>query len=146
MLVKTSKRYNYNCYATVKIEEKENNNKYLYTLCENIYGKVGDKNIDYESCLFQFGLIPKKYKNTQKFDINQLTNFDNDRELYLNNNIFSIDSKETKDIDDAISIEEDKNIITLYIHIADASYFAMRDKNIFKNASENISSFYLFLH
>ena len=88
------------------------------------------------------GIIPKKYKKIQNFDINQLTNLDNDRETYLDHNIFSIDSKETKDIDDAVSIKQNNDLITLYIHIADASYFAMRDKNIFKNASENISSFY----
>lgn len=56
---------------------------------------------------------------------------------------FTIDGKNAKDFDDAISTEKKENGYVLYVHIADVSFFVDRDSPLNKEAFSRGNSYYL---
>ena len=142
-IITSKNRYKTNQYAWVNINRnKIKDNKY-YGNCLDIIGEINNKNNDFESCLYQFGIKPKIIRAKQSnIDFKQLNNLDKNRFDLTDKKVFSIDSETTKDIDDAIHCELNGNILEIGIHIAEPSYFIERDENIFNNALHNISSFY----
>ncbi len=61
------------------------------------------------------------------------------RHLYT----FTIDAPETEDYDDALSVEEASDHITLYVHIADVSSFVKPGSLLWEGALERASTLYL---
>ncbi len=70
----------------------------------------------------------KEYKNRKNY-----------RKLFT----VTIDSESAKDFDDAISIEEKKGTIKLYVHIADVSAYVTPGSDLDREAYERGTSFYL---
>lgn len=56
---------------------------------------------------------------------------------------FTIDSEETKDFDDAISVEKNSNKTILYIHIANVGSFITPETLLFKNSLKRMQTLYL---
>ena len=54
----------------------------------------------------------------------------------------TIDGENAKDLDDAISLEYNKGIYTLYVHIADVSYFVRPETKLFEEAYIRATSIY----
>jgi len=49
---------------------------------------------------------------------------------YLDQHSITIDSKTTTCMDDALYVEEDSNVLKVYVHIADASPFVLKNSNL----------------
>ncbi|MCS6955196.1 MAG: ribonuclease catalytic domain-containing protein, partial [Candidatus Calescibacterium sp.] len=56
---------------------------------------------------------------------------------------FTIDSEDTRDFDDAISVEFRENKIILYVHISNVSYYIHPESSLFKKALKRIQTLYL---
>lgn len=57
--------------------------------------------------------------------------------------LYTIDGEDAKDLDDAIAIEKNGNIFTVYIHIADVSHYIKPDSQINIEAEKRCNSIYL---
>lgn len=64
------------------------------------------------------------------------------REDLRNSTIFTIDSADSKDLDDAISLYKMDNLYYLGVHIADVSYYVKSNTDIDKEAFERATSVY----
>ncbi|MCS7243958.1 MAG: ribonuclease catalytic domain-containing protein [Candidatus Calescibacterium sp.] len=56
---------------------------------------------------------------------------------------FTIDSEDTRDFDDAISVEFRENKIILYVHISNVSYYIHPESSLFKKALKRMQTLYL---
>ncbi len=56
---------------------------------------------------------------------------------------YTIDPKDAKDFDDAISIEKDGENTVLFVHIADVSHYVIKDDPLDKEAGKRCTSVYL---
>jgi len=66
----------------------------------------------------------------------------NNRENLCNMNIFTIDSAESKDLDDAVSVEKTDYGYLLGVHIADVSHYVRGNSNLDKEALRRGTSIY----
>lgn len=66
----------------------------------------------------------------------------NNREDLRGLNIFTIDSAESKDLDDAVSVERTENGYLLGVHIADVSYYVKGNSELDKEALRRGTSIY----
>ncbi|MDE5862137.1 MAG: RNB domain-containing ribonuclease, partial [Ruminococcus sp.] len=66
----------------------------------------------------------------------------NNRENLCHMNIFTIDDAESKDLDDAVSVEKTENSYILGVHIADVSHYVRGNSNLDKEAMKRGTSIY----
>lgn len=113
-----------------------------------IIGHKNDANIDMLSIIYEHGFRP----NFPEEVINELDNVPMDvseeeivgRLDLREEDIFTIDGSDTKDIDDAISIKKnDDGTYELGVHIANVSYYVKKGSAIDKEAFERGTSVYL---
>lgn len=155
---KTLKNQNGRYYILIKYNEWTK--KLPYGTLEKFIGHIGEKNNEIEKLLYYYNID----RRNLKIDIKQTDNIydiftDNDLKNIINKtnlDIISIDPKNSKDIDDALSIQYVENFKIIGIHIADVStwffkkkldqfihnnkYFTVYLKNIKYNLFPNILS------
>lgn len=113
-----------------------------------IIGSKGDKNIDVLSLIrahnlpYEFSKETKKETlyiedSVSKLDINGRKDL---RKLFT----VTIDGRDSKDFDDAISIEKNGGNYDLYVHIADVAHYVKKGSAIDDDAYERGNSTYLF--
>ncbi len=113
-----------------------------------ILGNKNDFNVDVLSIIRSYGLKDNFSKKTKKeavfiekeIDISKQKDRKDLRDLFT----VTIDGRDSKDFDDAISIEKDEEDFILYVHIADVSHYVKENSEIDKEAYQRGNSTYLY--
>lgn len=113
-----------------------------------VLGNKNDFNVDVLSIIRSYGLKDNFSKKTKKeavfiekeVDITK----EKDRKDLIDLFTVTIDGRDSKDFDDAISIEKDKEDFILYVHIADVSHYVKENSEIDKEAYQRGNSTYLY--
>ncbi len=112
------------------------------------FGKEGDNNTEMHAILAEFGLPYSYPKDADKAaealsDSIPLEEFTK-REDFRNITTFTIDPKDAKDFDDALSLQIiDENQIEVGVHIADVTYYVKQGDIIDEEAYNRATSIYL---
>ncbi|QQN55888.1 ribonuclease R [Anaerococcus obesiensis] len=113
-----------------------------------VLGNKNDFNVDVLSIIRSYGLKDNFSKKTKKeavfiekeIDISKQKDRKDLRDLFT----VTIDGRDSKDFDDAISIEKDEEDFILYVHIADVSHYVKENSEIDKEAYQRGNSTYLY--
>ncbi len=131
----------------VNLDNELNSNGFKITLKE-ILGHKNDLNSDLEAIAYNNG-FSLRYSEEQIKQAYSLPTFVSDREKegrydLTHKKIFTIDSKHTKDMDDAVGIEvlENGNYL-LTVAIADVAHYIKPNSPLYERAKENTTSLYL---
>ena len=113
-----------------------------------IIGHKNDVGIDILSYVYEYGFDPT-YSDDVMAEVEKIPSEVSEEEMLSRTDlrdkmIFTIDGKDTKDIDDAISIEKiDNDKYILGVHIADVSHYVKRGSYLDDDAYERGTSVYL---
>lgn len=114
----------------------------------DVLGKQGDNDVEMNSILAQYGLpykYPKRVEEAAEKISAEITEQDyKEREDFRDVTTFTIDPKDAKDFDDALSIRSlGKNLWEVGVHIADVSHYVTEGSIIDKEAQKRATSVYL---
>ena len=114
----------------------------------DVLGKTGENNVEMHAILAQYGLPYKYPKNVEDAaeKINaEITEADlKEREDFRDVTTFTIDPKDAKDFDDALSVRSLGNgLWEIGVHIADVSHYVQEGSVIDKEAQRRATSVYL---
>lgn len=140
--------------AIVQIVDWPENTRNPIGRVKEILGKVGENETEMHAILAEYGLpysYPKeveKYAETLTDKISQEEI--NQREDFRDVLTFTIDPRDAKDFDDALSIKvleksksSEKTIYQVGVHIADVSHYVLEGSIIDKEAQKRATSIYL---
>ncbi len=130
----------------VKITNKLKDNNYKGEVIK-ILGHKNDPGVDILSITNEMG-IPDTFSDKAMEEVNNLPDEVLEKDLVNRTDlrdevIFTIDGDDTKDIDDAISIEKVKDNYKLGVHIADVSYYVRPNTSLDSEAFDRGTSVYL---
>ncbi len=119
----------------------------FYGTIAKVIGHKDDPKIDERAISYKYGFDHKFSKEVME-DVNQIPTCVQEEEIkdrvdLRHKNIFTIDGKDTKDIDDAISIEKDGDNIILRVSIADVSHYLLKYPRLIEEAINRGNSAYL---
>ena len=113
----------------------------------DILGKEGDNNVEMHAILAQYGLPYKYPKNVEdaaeKMDAGITEQEIKRREDFREVFTCTIDPKDAKDFDDALSIRKQGKFWEVGVHIADVSHYVKEGSTIDKEATKRATSVYL---
>ena len=114
----------------------------------DVLGKAGDNDVEMNSILAQYGLpyrYPKRVEEAAEKINAEITEKDiAEREDFRNVWTCTIDPKDAKDFDDALSLRQlDKNLWQVGVHIADVSHYVKEGDIIDREARQRATSIYL---
>ena len=131
----------------VKVTNKLKNNTYHGEIVK-IIGHKNDPGVDILSVVNKYG-IQDTFPEEVMQELDDIPDFVREEEIkdrkdLRNLEIFTIDGDDTKDIDDALSIQELENgNYELGVHIADVSYYVKEGSKLNEEAYERGTSVYL---
>ena len=130
----------------ISITKKLSKYKYLGEVIK-IIGHKNDPGVDILSIVYDHG-INDKFSDAVIKECEEMPTYVRDsdkkgRRDLTNQTIFTIDGDDTKDIDDAISIEKKGDNYILGVHIADVSYYVKEGTETYKEAYDRGTSVYL---
>ena len=134
--------------AVVKITEWPEGAKNPFGEVIDVLGKAGENNTEMHAILAEFGLpytYPQAVENAAEKISAEITEQDYaEREDFRNVTTFTIDPKDAKDFDDALSIRRIKpDLWEVGVHIADVSHYVKEGSIIDKEAAKRATSVYL---
>ncbi len=113
----------------------------------DVLGKEGDNNVEMHAILAQYGLPYKYPKNVEeaaeKIDPGITPEEISRREDFRDVFTCTIDPKDAKDFDDALSIRKEGAFWEVGVHIADVSHYVKEGSVIDKEAQKRATSVYL---
>ena len=113
----------------------------------DVLGKEGDNNVEMHAILAQYGLPYKYPKNVEeaaeKIDPGITPEEIARREDFRDVFTCTIDPKDAKDFDDALSIRKEGALWEVGVHIADVSHYVKEGSVIDKEAQKRATSVYL---
>ena len=114
----------------------------------DILGQTGDNNVEMNTILAQYGLpykYPKAVEAAAEKISGEITPQDiAEREDFRNTWTCTIDPKDAKDFDDALSIKQlDNGLYEVGVHIADVSHYVTEGSIIDREAEKRATSVYL---
>ena len=113
-----------------------------------VIGHKNDPGVDILSIVYKYG-IEVEFNSEVKEELNNIPDSVSEKEMINRTDlrdqvIFTIDGDDTKDIDDAISIEKLENgNYKLGVHIADVSYYVKEKTALYESAMDRGTSVYL---
>ena len=135
--------------AVVKVTKwPDEDNKNIIGEIVDILGEQGDNDVEMNAILAQYGLpykYPKRVEEAADKITGEITEQDyNEREDFREVTTFTIDPRDAKDFDDALSIRKlgDK-LWEVGVHIADVSHYVTEESIIDKEAQKRATSVYL---
>ena len=134
--------------AVVKITQwPSKDSKNIVGEVVDILGKEGDNNVEMHAILAQYGL-PYKYPKAvedaaEKIDPGITEQEIKRREDFRDVFTCTIDPKDAKDFDDALSIRKQGKLWEVGVHIADVSHYVKEGSVIDKEATKRATSVYL---
>ena len=135
--------------AVVKVTRwPDDENKNIIGEVVDVLGEQGDNDVEMNSILAQYGLpykYPKRVEEAADKITGEITAEDyKEREDFRDVTTFTIDPKDAKDFDDALSIRKlgDK-LWEVGVHIADVSHYVTEGSIIEKEAQKRATSVYL---
>lgn len=135
--------------AVVKITEwPSEESKNIVGEVVDVLGATGDNDAEMHAILAQYDLpykYPKKVEDAAEKISAEITEQDyKEREDFRDVTTFTIDPKDAKDFDDALSIRPiGKNLWEVGVHIADVSHYVTEGSIIDKEAQKRATSIYL---
>ena len=145
---KTIKKEYLNKKVVVKIEEWNPDYKNPIGKVVQIIGEIDDHNTEINSILYDYGFTPEFPKKVEQ-EANKISETISKEEINSRLDIrktttFTIDPKDAKDFDDALSVKKLNNgNWEIGVHIADVSYYVEKGGIIDKEAVERATSVYL---
>ena len=145
---KTIKKEYLNKKVVVKVDSWNKNYKNPTGTVIEVIGEVNDHNTEINSILYDYGFAPKFPEKIQ-IEANKISEKISENEI--NNRLdlrktctFTIDPKDAKDFDDALSVKRLKNKNwEIGVHIADVSFYVEKGGVIDVEAIERATSVYL---
>ena len=140
---KFSKRKKY----LVKVIDWGNSSKKPEAKVIKSIGNIGENETEINSIIHDFGL-PTKFPSEVNEETELLNEIISEKEIKKRKDLrsldsFTIDPDDAKDFDDALSVEKEKDCISIGIHIADVSHFFNVRTKINKEAEKRATSVYL---
>lgn len=135
--------------ALVKVTKwPDDDNKNIIGEVVDILGETGDNDVEMNAILAQYGLpykYPKRVEDAADKISAEITEEDyKEREDFRDVTTFTIDPKDAKDFDDALSIKPlGKDLWEVGVHIADVSHYVTEGSIIDKEAQKRATSVYL---
>ena len=135
--------------AVVKVTKwPDDDNKNIIGEVVDVLGEQGDNDVEMNSILAQYGLpykYPKRVEEAADKITGEITAEDYaEREDFRDVTTFTIDPRDAKDFDDALSIRQlGKNLWEVGVHIADVSHYVTEGSIIDKEAQKRATSVYL---
>lgn len=132
--------------VVVNLSKEKTQNNYIGKVV-TVLGHKDDPGVDIKTIAYKYEIYEEftkesedQAKNIPKEVLD--SELENRKDL-TNEEIFTIDGDDTKDIDDAISLTKNKNYYTLGVHIADVSHYVTKDSPLDKDAFKRGTSSYL---
>ena len=132
----------------VTITDWPENSKNPFGKITQVLGKPGDHNTEIHSILLEYGL-PYEFENEVEEEANKLSLNITKEEILKRRDMrqdltFTIDPKDAKDFDDALSFKKlDNGNFEIGIHIADVSHYVQPDTILDTEAFSRATSVYL---
>ena len=135
--------------AVVKVTRwPDDENRNIVGEVVDVLGEQGDNDVEMNSILAQYGLpykYPKRVEEAANKITGEITEQDyKEREDFRAVTTFTIEPRDAKDFDDALSIRQlGKNLWEVGVHIADVSHYVTEGSIIDKEAQKRATSVYL---